>query len=569
MNNANSHPSCRMRLLTRLGGFCICLGLVLNASAGQPAFHFYPDDPLERDPETQDASGVRPWKLSDDFDLVKNSLGTPGEQADRRALNVNTLDEVPDSSWFTNRLLRHSMSTGEQAQGPNQGTGPASGPWTIVEGKLEGIQPGFTLTDSRGQRFFVKFDPPSNPEMASGAEVISTKFFDAFGYHVPENSIGRIRREALVIGRGATVRRDGRTHKFTTRDLDAILERAARSSDGSYRLLASKELSGRPIGPFRYHGTRPDDPNDIYPHEHRRELRGMRVLAAWLNHHDVRSANSFDTVLEVNGRKLVRHYLLDFGATLGSGSIEAQKRRAGHEYLWEARPALITMLTLGLYVQPWLKIDYPDIPAVGRIEADYLRPEDWKPDYPNPAFLNAREDDTFWAALRIAAFSDEIIRAIVKTAEFTDQSAEDYLTQVLIKRRDKVLRHWLTDVNPLVDFTLTTSGALAFRNAAVDARVSSPATEYRVRWTRFDNASGSSQAAAAEGTSATPTLQVPADLLSNAEFVLAEVAATHAEHAAWARPVSVYFRRDGNSWKTVGVERLPDTRDAAATSSSK
>ena len=36
------------------------------------------------------------------------------------------------------------------------------------------------------------------------------------------------------------------------------------------------------------------------------------------------------------------------------------------------------------------------------------------------------------------AFSDEAISAIVKEAKFTDQRAEDLLTDYLIKRRDKI-----------------------------------------------------------------------------------------------------------------------------------
>ena len=168
--------------------------------------------------------------------------------------------------------------------------------------------------------------------MSSGAEVISTKLFYAFGYHVPENYLATIRREALAIGEGASLRdKDGR-RLMKPSDLDALLRRVARQADGSYRAIASKALEGKPAGHFRYYGTRPDDPNDIYPHEHRRELRGMAVFAAWLNHDDSRSINNLDTLVRDSSRTVIRHNLLDFGSTLGSGTHQAQSTRAGNEY---------------------------------------------------------------------------------------------------------------------------------------------------------------------------------------------------------------------------------------------
>ena len=42
---------------------------------------------------------------------------------------------------------------------------------------------------------------------------------------------------------------------------------------------------------------------------------------------------------------------------------------------------------------------------------------------PTAAFLRARADDTLWAARRVMAFSDEMIRAIVETGQYTDPSA--------------------------------------------------------------------------------------------------------------------------------------------------
>ena len=49
-------------------------------------------------------------------------------------------------------------------------------------------------------------------------------------------------------------------------------------------MLASLFIEGKGIGPLRWYGVRSDDPNDLYPHEHRRVARGLYVFCAWLNH---------------------------------------------------------------------------------------------------------------------------------------------------------------------------------------------------------------------------------------------------------------------------------------------
>ncbi|HET7219776.1 MAG TPA: hypothetical protein VFJ02_17085, partial [Vicinamibacterales bacterium] len=305
---------------------------------------FFPDDPIARDPETQDASAVRRSEISELFDFAENSFLGAGEKVDKRAENVNTIDEVPDSSWFTNRLGREAWAVDRLTRGPDTGSGPA-GRWTILSGKMEGRAVGFTIRDEAGSTYFIKFDPPSNPEMASGAELISTKFLHAFGYNVPENYLAQVTRDRIVIGEAAMIDDDnGRRRTMDARDLDALLKRAAQHPDGSYRTLASKAIEGKPLGPFRYYGTRPDDPNDIFPHGHRRELRGLLAFSAWLNHDDSRSINSLDTLVRSGGRSIVKHHLLDFGSTLGSGTVRAQSTRAGNEFLWDSRPTLITML---------------------------------------------------------------------------------------------------------------------------------------------------------------------------------------------------------------------------------
>jgi hypothetical protein len=548
-----------MRIPIACAASTLAVALVLPDIARTADPKFYRDDPITRDPETQDASGARPIEVSQQFDFVENTFLDAGERTLTRAVNVNTVDEVPDSSWFTNRANTARWSPADAVKGPDTGSGPAAGTWTIVSAKTEGLSPGMTIRDLAGDIYFIKFDPPSNPEMASGAEIISTKFFHAFGYHVPENYLATLRRDALAIAAGTTVEdQDGRPHPMRQRDIDAVLAKAARNPDGTYRVLASKGLPGTPLGHFRYYGTRPDDPNDIFSHEHRRELRGLSVFAAWLNHDDSRSVNSLDTLVREGSRSIIRHHLIDFGSTLGSGTTRAQTPRAGNEFLWESRPTLVTMLTLGFYVRPWVKVDYPDYPAIGRFEGNYFLPQNWKPEYPNPAFRNARPDDRFWAARIVAAFPDDVVRGIVGTARFSDPRAADYLVETLLARKSKVLMAWLNGTNPIVNPALSASGVLTFENAAEQAGVAKAAERYSVEWSRFDNATGSHQPAGDEVSATERRTQVPASLLSaNAEFIAARLRAFHPDRPEWARPLVVYFRRADAGWTLVGLERNP------------
>jgi hypothetical protein len=548
-----------MRKLSRICVLLVSLG-VLSIDSATP--RFFPDDPMAVDVETQDARQVVPQDLSDPYDFLENTFLNPADKADIRALNVNTLDEVPDSSWWTNRILHRPMTAAEIARGPITGTGPADGPWTIVGSKNEGITPGFTITDSTGQLYFIKFDPPTNPEMATGAEAVTTPLFHALGYHVVENYIATLRRENLRIGPKARLYREftGEETPLTEEDIDVLLRKVAQNDDGTYRVIASKGATGRPLGPFRYYGTRPDDPNDVFAHEHRRELRGMRVFAAWLNHDDSRSINSGDFLIEQNGRHVIRHHLLDFGSTLGSGSTQAQKPRAGNEYIWEARPTLLTMVTLGFYVRPWIKVEYPELPSVGRFEGAFFQPQYWKPEYPNPAFDNARADDLFWAARRVAAFSDEAIRETVKNGRYSARIAELYMGDVIIVRRDKIARYYLNITNPVVDFAIE-GGVMTFRNAAVDLRFAQPAERYEVSWARFDNATGEAKPVGGPVTVNDTKAEVPREL-REAEYIRAIVTSHHAQQPNWTHPVHVFFRREGSSWKAVGLERLLPPRQS-------
>ena len=147
-------------------------------------------------------------EISKLYDVTENSFFGAGEHVDKPAVNINTIDEVPDSSWFTNRVGleaargRPERRTIDRSSRVRIQTGP-SRDLTIVSGKMEGRVAGLHRPRQRRQQiYFIKFDPAPNPEMASGARSITTKFLYAFGYHVPENYLATLRPRVAEDRRG-------------------------------------------------------------------------------------------------------------------------------------------------------------------------------------------------------------------------------------------------------------------------------------------------------------------------------------------------------------------------------
>ena len=193
---------------------------------------------------------------------------------------------------------------------------------------------------------------------------------------------------------------------------------------------------------------------------------------------------------------------------------------------------------------------------MGRFEGDAFDPEQWQSRVPTAAVLRARDDDTFWAALRVMAFTDEMIRAAVKTADFSDPAAERLLGDVLIKRRNTIGRVYLSKINPVVRPALDAEGRLTFANAAVDAGVAAAPPQYRATWFSFDNATGET-ASIGETTSSAPSLAAPAGLpRSPGTFVQVDITADGGP-TAWQRPVHVWFKHVGEGWRWVGLTRQP------------
>jgi hypothetical protein len=261
--------------------------------------------------------------------------------------------------------------------------------------------------------------------MSSAADVIVARFLYAIGYNTPRNEAVDLKLSDLRVSDKATIKLDGRSRAMTWNDLESMVRQIPHYPDGSFRIMASRAIEGESIGPFLYDGTRPDDPNDIVPHQDRRDLRGLRVFAAWLNNTDAKAANTLDTVVTAGGVRFIRHYLLDFGSALGSDGDAPKDPRLGHEYMMGT-------------------------PGAG-----------------------------------LMAFTDDDIRSIVEAARYSDKRAAYYIISTLAARRDKIGRIYFATVLPLDRFRVE-HDELMFDDLAVQYGFHDPRT-YVVRWSGFDN----------------------------------------------------------------------------------
>jgi hypothetical protein len=548
-----SSPRTRLILALVLIG-----GVVTAAGVSTAGRKFYDDDPIARVPESRSAANAAEFDIELFFEYTYNLfVNAARKPSNTRAGNINTVDEVPDSSWFTNRIGTSAMTTAMISRGPNEQAPPAPEKWTLLREKSAGTNPGFTARDANGTTWFLQFDAPEFPEGSTADVEICTKLFWALGYNQIDTWVTSFDPKRVEIDPKATIKRpNGSRTPFTRDDVDRILERAARNPDGTYRASAGRLLPGKVIGSFRYQGTRSDDPNDLVPHEDRRELRALRVFGAWTNLVDLKAGNTLDTLVDENGRVIVKHYLQDVGSSLGMAN-SLHEWDFGWEYAYDGPATKKRFLSYGFALSPWQTVPYTEYPSVNLFEGDAFDPTTWKPQTPVRAYIEMRADDAFWAARKVMAFNDELIRAAVHEGHFTDPAAEAHVAAVLIKRRDKIGQAYLPAVNPIVDPRLDAAGVLTFENAAAAAGFAQPPQSYRAEWFRFDNATSAARPIG-QTQGPTPSMRAPQGLpTERGAYVEIDLAADSAAHASWAQPVRTYFRRTADGWKLVGLERLP------------
>lgn len=414
-------------------------------------------------------------------------------EASSEAQNVNSLDEVPDSAWFQNRIGVRPFGIDELVRGActeaqllEPGTA-APGSYLIDKGKPNGASPGFRVRVPDGSKYMFKSDAPV-PERPSAASVIGAAVYHAVGFNTSCEQIVYIDPRVLELKPGLRFTTNFKEEQpFDRAALDAMLAGVTRRGD-HYRFQASAWLPGVALGPFRYQGTRADDPNDVIPHEHRRELRGGRLLAAWLHHFDAREQNSMDVWMADNpavpdsspGR--VVHYYLDTSDSFGSEwEWDALSRRLGHSYVLDWGDLVFDFVTLGLVVRPWERVKRTRGQEIfGYFDVENFDPEAWKMEYPNAAFSRMTERDGAWMARILARFTAPMIDELAALGDFENPAHEAYLARVLRGRLARILRRYLTRLSPLADVRIVRGNELCVVDLARLAAVR-PAAQFRYR----------------------------------------------------------------------------------------
>lgn len=139
----------------------------------------------------------------------------------------------------------------------------------------------------------------------------------------------------------------------------------------------------------------------------------------------------------------------------------------------------------------------------------------------------------------------------MRTGKLEDPEAENYLVQTLLKRRDKIVSFYFSQLNPLDRFEISPNqDSLAFENLGLQAGLSGAAS-YEQQWFSFDNDAESLEAVSEVQSADRPALPIPG---SDASILMVRIRTMSADQPDWGKKVDVYLR-NGPQKSVVGIER--------------
>lgn len=388
-----------------------------------------------------------------EFDLVEHMIAssvrypvveTMDFYRELRSQDVNALDHVPASTWYTPRLGYQDVSSQSLVRGPEK-AGPPQKPIKVTRAEPGQKIPTFMIQDARGYEYQLKFDPPESAEVGTAFHWIVNQIFWGFGYNVFENYLFFFSDSDIEISEHPDVDQTA---------VNFALWNASLTDDGRYRSIASLTPAGTPLGPVPARGTRKGDLNDVIPHENLRVLRALKVFSAWVNQTDIRTDNILDVYEGAPGEGYTRHYFQNFGGALGQHGLNNRWKWAGFEHFFSWPDMAKNLVQLGIPVKTWEKTDSDRTDPEAYFRADIFEPAEWKETVHFYPIQKSLPDDHYWAAKILSALTPEHLKALFKEVDLSKETYQDYLIETLLKRQDKLVRHYFSAVSPVefVDF---------------------------------------------------------------------------------------------------------------------
>jgi hypothetical protein len=220
-------------------------------------------------------------------------------------------------------------------------------------------------------------------------------------------------------------------------------------ADGLYRSISSRIINGLPLGPAPERGVRPDDPNDWFPHQNRRVLRGLKVFCSLTNMCCIGPSNTLDIYTGLQNKGYIKHYIVDFDDALGTHAARTNQHWAGFNRLFSFKEIITNFITVGFNVPDWGRIKNTPWKSVGSFESDIFEPNKWKEIHPYAPIQHSLPSDNYWAAKILGALTQEHIAALINAADYPETGAAQYMIETLMKRRQKLLTYYLDQVTPV------------------------------------------------------------------------------------------------------------------------
>src|SRR5205085_5566453 len=130
-----------------------------------------------------------------------------------------------DGDWYVDRQAARRMTIDELQRGPGGQHPPATDtPWQVLIVKPFGVNSRLLVADAKNDLYMLRFDPAGHEGLATGAQMVASRFLYALGYYVVENYLLQFDRARLVAhASGQAVSSAGKPRPLVTSDIDAFL----------------------------------------------------------------------------------------------------------------------------------------------------------------------------------------------------------------------------------------------------------------------------------------------------------------------------------------------------------